>query len=157
MQWGRIGPVVVLAVVVTGGLAGCDAEGRIQSIGPGTSVSSCIDYVPMTAAERRESADLVVEGQVTKTDRTVEIGGVYDVYDAEVTTTSKGDAPGTTIEVVSTSDQCTTSGEPVEYLDGDVLEPGGTFRLYLTKADPEDDDSVWRLVVPGAAEPLTTG
>jgi hypothetical protein len=157
MQWGRIVPVVVLAVVVAGGLAGCDAEGRIRSIGPGTSVSSCIDYVPMTAAERRESADLVVEGQVTKTDRTVEIGGVYDVYDAEVTTTSKGDAPGTTIEVVSTSDQCTTSGEPVEYLDGDVLEPGGTFRLYLTKADPEDDDSVWRLVVPGAAEPLTTG
>ncbi|MEG8033915.1 hypothetical protein QP157_00915 [Sphingomonas sp. LR61] len=47
----------------------------------------------MTAAERRESADLVVEGQVTKTDRTVEIGGVYDVYDAEVTTTSKGTTP----------------------------------------------------------------
>lgn len=90
MQWGRIVPVVVLAVVVAGGLAGCDAEGRIQSIGPRTSVSSCTDYVPMTAAERRESADLVVEGQVTKTDRTVEIGGVYDVYDAEVTTTSKG-------------------------------------------------------------------
>lgn len=58
---------------------------------------------------------------------------------------------------MSTSDQCTTSGEPVEYLDGDVLAPGGTFRLYLTKADPEDDDSVWCLVVPGAAEPLTTG
>ncbi|PZO60598.1 MAG: hypothetical protein DI639_03815 [Leifsonia xyli] len=157
MQWGRIVPVAAVALMASGALAGCGADGTVQSIDTGTSVSSCIDYVPMTAAERRESADLVVDGQVTKTDRTVEIGGVYDVYDAEVTTTSKGDAPGTTIEVVSTSDQCTTSGEPVEYLDGDVLEPGGTFRLYLTKADPEDDDSVWRLVVPGAAEPLTTG
>lgn len=157
MRWGRVVPAVVVAAVVSGALGGCGADGTIRSTGPGTSVGSCIDYVPMTAAERREAADLVVDGQVTKTDRTVEIGGVYDVYEAEVTTTSKGDDPGTTIDVVSTSDQCTTSGEPVEYLDGDVLAPGGTFRLYLTKADPEDDDSVWRLVVPGAADPLTTG
>ncbi|RPE85228.1 hypothetical protein EDF28_1173 [Curtobacterium sp. PhB137] len=157
MGWGRIVPVVVVAVLASGVLAGCGADGRIQGIGPGTSVSSCIDYVPLTAAERRDAADLVVDARVTRTDRTVELGGVYDVHDAEVTKVAKGDAPGTTIEVVSTSDKCTTSGEPVEYLDGDVLADEGRFRLYLTKADPDDDDSVWQLVVPGAADPLATG
>ncbi|MBF4606091.1 hypothetical protein [Curtobacterium sp. VKM Ac-1393] len=156
MRWGRIGPVAVavVAVMASGLLAGCGADGPVQGIGPGTSVSSCVDYVTMTAAERREAADLVVDARVTSTDRTVELGGVYAVHEAEVTKVSKGDDPGATIDVVSTSDMCTTSGEPVEYLEGDVLDAEGTFRLYLTQAD---HDSAWRLVVPGAAEPLTTG
>ncbi|WIE72726.1 hypothetical protein [Curtobacterium sp. MCJR17_020] len=159
MQWGRIVPVVVLALVVTGGLAGCDAEGRVQPRRDTEEKSvACASRIALdTPAERRAAADLVVDAEVDKTGRTVEFQGVYDVYDASVTDVSKGDDPGHTIQVISTSDQCETSGEPVEYLDGDVLAAEGTFRLYLTKADPEDDDSVWRLVVPGAAEPLTTG
>lgn len=156
MGRGRIVMVAVaVAVLSSGVLAGCGTDGQVQGLGPGTSVSSCIDYVTMTAAERRDAADLVVDAQVTRSDRTIELGGVYDVYDAEVTDVAKGDDPGTTIDVVSTSDQCTTSGEPVEYVEGDVLEPEGAFRLYLTKSDADDD--VWRLVVPGAADPLTTG
>jgi hypothetical protein len=143
VQWGRIVP--------------CDAEGRVQPRGDIEEKSvACASRIALdTPAERRAAADLVVDAEVDKTGRTVEFQGVYDVYDASVTDVSKGDDPGHTIRVISTSDQCETSGEPVEYLDGDVLAAEGTFRLNLTEADPEDD--VWRLVVPGAAEPLTTG
>ncbi|ROP74759.1 hypothetical protein [Curtobacterium sp. PhB115] len=161
MKWGRIVPIAAL-VVVAATTAGCatqsgDGGGPESSGDDGIKASSCVDWVTLpTAADRRTESDLVVDAEVTRTDRTVERGGIYDVYEATVTDVSKGSAPGDTIDVISTSDQCTTSGEPVEYVDSDALADEGTYRLYLTKADP-DDDSVWRLVVPGAADPLTTG
>ncbi|MBF4614136.1 hypothetical protein [Curtobacterium sp. VKM Ac-1376] len=162
MQWGRIAPVVALVVVLGGSLAGCDSDGHITPAG-GVDVTSvmCADHIALeTPAERRDAADLVVDADVTKTDRTVEFQGIYDVYEATVTDVSKGDegaegaAPGDTIQVISTSDQCETSGEPVEYLDGDPLADQGAFRLYLS---PTEDDDVWQLVVPGAAEPQPAG
>jgi FlaG/FlaF family flagellin (archaellin) len=163
MQWGRIAPVVALVVVLGGTLAGCATETSGSSDGPTDQSSQagpvqsgfCADYIQLkTPAERRDAADLVVDADVTKTDRTVEPQGIYEVYEATVTDVTKGDAvaPGDTIQVISTSDQCETSGEPVEYLEGDPLADEGTFRLYLSPTDDEDDE-VWRLVVPGAAEP----
>lgn len=157
MQWGRIAPVVALVIVLGGTLAGCGTESRVQSINDDNVQSTgCTDHVQLeTPAERRDAADLVVDADVTKTDRTVEPQGIYQVYEATVTGVTKGDAaPGDTIQVISTSDQCETSGEPVEYLEGDPLADEGTFRLYLS---PDEDDDVWRLVVPGAAEPQPAG
>lgn len=160
MQWGRIAPVVALVVVLGGTLAGCAPE-----VGSGTGAptnssnddnvqsTGCTDYVQLkTPAERRDAAELLVDADVTKTDRTVEPQGIYEVYEATVTDVTKGDAvaPGDTIQVISTSDQCETSGEPVEYLSGDPLADEGAFRLYLSH---DGDDDVWQLVVPGAAEP----
>ncbi|TPG07699.1 hypothetical protein [Curtobacterium flaccumfaciens] len=179
MQWGRIAPVVALVVVLGGVLAGCATETSGDDdagpTGPSTQAGPlqsgfCADYVPLkTPAERRDAADLVVDADVTKTDRTVELQGIYDVYEATVTDVPKGDddasgpKPGDTIQVISTSDQCETSGEPVEYLEGDPLADEGTFRLYLSPADDggdagdAGDAAVWRLVVPGAAEPQPAG
>lgn len=157
MQWGRIAPVAALVVVLSSTLAGCGSESRVQSLNDDDVQSSgCTHYMELkTPAERRDAADLVVDADVTKTDRTVEPQGVYQVYEATVTDVTKGDAaPGDTIQVISTSDQCETSGEPVEYLEGDPLADEGTFRLYLS---PDEDDDVWQLVVPGAAEPQPAG
>lgn len=163
MQWGRIAPVVALVIVLGGTLAGCGSatSGDAGRTDPSTQAGPlqsgfCPDHVQLeTPAERRDAADLVVDADVTKTDRTVEPQGVYQVYEATVTDVTKGDAaPGDTIQVISTSDQCETSGEPVEYLEGDPLADEGTFRLYLS---PDEDDDVWRLVVPGAAEPQPAG
>ncbi|WP_412872605.1 hypothetical protein [Curtobacterium flaccumfaciens] len=158
MQWGRTAPVVALVVVLGGTLAGCGSESRLQSVNDdGLQSTGCTDYVQLgTPAERRDAAELVVDADVTKTDRTVEPQGIYQVYEATVTDVTKGDAaaPGDTIQVISTSDQCETSGEPVEYLSGDPLADEGTFRLYLSH---DGDDDVWQLVVPGAAEPRPAG
>lgn len=157
MQWGRIAPVAALVVVLSSTLAGCGSESRVQSLNDDDVQSSgCTHYMELkTPAERRDAADLVVDADVTKTDRTVEPQGIYQVYEATVTDVTKGDAaPGDTIQVISTSDQCETSGEPVEYLEGDPLADEGTFRLYLS---PDEDDDVWQLVVPGAAEPQPAG
>lgn len=158
MQWGRIAPVVALVVVLGGTLTGCGSESRVQSINDDNVQSTgCTDYVQLkTPAERRDAAELVVDADVTKTDRTVEPQGIYEVYEATVTDVTKGDAvaPGDTIQVISTSDQCETSGEPVEYLSGDPLADEGAFRLYLSH---DGDDDVWQLVVPGAAEPQPAG
>lgn len=157
MQWGRVVPVAALVVVLSSTLAGCGSESRVQSLNDDDVQSSgCTHYMELkTPAERRDAADLVVDADVTKTDRTVEPQGLYQVYEATVTDVTKGDAaPGDTIQVISTSDQCETSGEPVEYLEGDPLADEGTFRLYLS---PDEDDDVWQLVVPGAAEPQPAG
>lgn len=157
MQWGRVVPVAALVVVLSSTLAGCGSESRVQSLNDDDVQSSgCTHYMELkTPAERRDAADLVVDADVTKTDRTVEPQGIYQVYEATVTDVTKGDAaPGDTIQVISTSDQCETSGEPVEYLEGDPLADEGTFRLYLS---PDEDDDVWQLVVPGAAEPQPAG
>jgi hypothetical protein len=162
MQWGRIAPVVALVVVLGGTLAGCGSESRVQSINDDNVQSTgCTHYMELkTPAERRDVADLVVDADVTKTDRTVELQGIYDVYEATVADVPKGDdaasgpKPGDTIQVISTSDQCETSGEPVEYLEGDPLADEGAFRLYLSHGG---DDDVWKLVVPGAAEPRPAG
>jgi hypothetical protein len=158
MQWGRIAPVVALLVVLGGSLAGCGSDGHIRPAGGDTVTSTgCTHYVALeTPAERRDAADLVVDAEVTKTDRTVRFQGIYTVYEASVTAVTKGPGhgesleAGDTIQVVSTSDQCETSNEPVEYFDGDPLGDEGSFRLYLS---PTEDDDVWGLVVPGAAEP----
>ena len=171
MQWGRIAPVVALVVVLGGTLAGCGSEtsGDAGPMDPSTEAGPlhsgfCADYVPLkTSAERRDAADLVVDADVTKTDRTVELQGIYDVYEATVADVPKGDdaasgpKPGDTIQVISTSDECETSGEPVEYLEGDPLADEGAFRLYLSPADDDGNDDVWQLVVPGAAEPRPAG
>ena len=164
MQWGRIAPAVALVIVLGGTLAGCATEtsGDADPTDPSTQAGPlhsgfCADYVPLkTPAERRDAAELVVDADVTKTDRTVEPQGIYEVYEATVTDVTKGDtvAPGDTIQVISTSDECETSGEPVEYLSGDPLADEGTFRLYLSH---DGDDDVWQLVVPGAAEPRPAG
>ncbi|MBT1544296.1 hypothetical protein [Curtobacterium aurantiacum] len=171
MQWGRIAPVAALVVVLGSTLAGCATEtsGDAGPTDPSTQAGPlqsgfCADYVPLkTSAERRDAADLVIDADVTKTERTVELQGIYDVYEATVADVPKGDdaasgpKPGDTIQVISTSDECETSGEPVEYLEGDPLADEGTFRLYLSPADDDGDDVVWRLVVPGAAEPQPAG
>ncbi|MCS6562768.1 MULTISPECIES: hypothetical protein [Curtobacterium] len=159
MQWGRIAPVVALVVVLGGTLAGCGSESRVRPADGDRGVTSvaCAARIELeTPAERRDAAELVVDADVTKTDRTVEPQGIYRVYEATVTDVTKGDAaaPGDTIQVISTSDQCETSGEPVEYLSGDPLADEGTFRLYLSH---DGDDDVWQLVVPGAAEPQPAG
>jgi hypothetical protein len=157
MQWGRITPVVALLVVLAGSLAGCGSDGHIRPAGGDTVTSTgCSHYLALeTAAERRDAADLVVDADLTKTDRTVQFQGIYTVYEATVTAVTKAaepgerPEPGDTIQVISTSDQCETSNEPVEYLDGDPLADEGTFRLYLS---PTENADVWQLVVPGAAE-----
>lgn len=159
MQWGRIAPVVALVVVLGGTLAGCDSESRVQPVDGGRGLTSvaCAARIELeTPAERRDAADLVVDADVTKTDRTVEPQGIYEVYEATVTDVTKGDAvtPGDTIQLISTSGQCETSGEPVEYPEGDPLAAEGTFRLYLS---PTEDDDLWELVAPGAAEPRPAG
>ncbi|MCS6568866.1 hypothetical protein NYQ35_08635 [Curtobacterium flaccumfaciens pv. flaccumfaciens] len=168
MQWGRIAPVVALVVVLGGTLAGCATEtsGDAGPTDPSTQAGPlhsgfCADYVSLkTPAERRDAAELVVDADVTKTDRTVEPQGIYDVYEATVADVPKGDdaasgpKPGDTIQVISTSDECETSGEPVEYPSGDPLADEGAFRLYLSHGG---DDDVWKLVVPGAAEPRPAG
>ncbi|PYY45924.1 hypothetical protein DEJ03_08430 [Curtobacterium sp. MCLR17_043] len=160
MQWGRIAPIVALVVVLGSSLAGCapDVTGGTDaptnpSSDDGVTSTGCTHYMELkTPAERRDAADLVVDADVTMTDRTVELQGIYDVYEATVTDVTKGDAaaPGDTIQVISTSDQCETSGEPVEYSSGDPLADEGAFRLYLSHGG---DDDVWQLVAPGAAEP----
>ncbi|PYY61720.1 hypothetical protein DEJ17_03110 [Curtobacterium sp. MCSS17_011] len=162
---------MALVIVLGGSLAGCAAEtggGTDAPTNPssdaGVTSTGCTDHIQLkTPAERRDAADLVVDADVTKTDRTVELQGVYDVYEATVTDVPKGDEgaegphPGDTIQVISTSDQCATSGEPVEYLEGDPLADGGTFRLYLSPTDHDEDGDLWQLVVPGAVDPQPAG
>lgn len=163
MERKRMLTIAVLAAATASVLAGC-ANGGTTAAGDGADgprgagddvvgSGSCIDYIAArTPAERSDLATLVVDAEVTATDRTVEVGGVYEVRRARITGVEKGDSPGRTIDVISPSDQCTTSGQPVEYLEGDPLAQDGTFRLYLHRSS---DDDVWQLVVPGAAEPIT--
>lgn len=110
-----------------------------------------MDYVSLTPAEQAHEASLVVDAVVRSTDRTVEVAGRYRVYEAAITDVRKGRTLGDRIDVIATSDQCTSSGEPVEYVDGDPLAEPGSYRLFLTRVR---GGGPWQLVVPGAAERL---
>lgn len=135
----RVTGGVALLVALSGGLAGC---GLVQT-------GSCRDGIVLdTPDDRLQAARLVVDADVRATGRTVAVDGEYRLLEATVTDVVKGTAPSQEIDLFSPSDQCTTSGESVEYLDGDVLADDGHYRLYLTEERP----GLWRLLVPGAAE-----
>lgn len=137
---GRAAAAIALVVALSGGVTGC----ALQS-------GSCRDPIPLeTSEDRLDAAVLVVDADVRATGRSVQVDGSYRLLTATVTDEVKGRAPSRVLAVFSPSDQCTTSGQPVEYLDGDVLAVAGRYRLYLT----EERRGLWRLVVPGAAEPL---
>jgi hypothetical protein len=140
MTWGKTALALGLVLAVGGGLGGC-----------AISAGQCVDWVPLSPAEQERTASLVVDADVTTTDRTVEASGRYRVHEASITSIRKGHAPGDRIDVIATSDQCTTSGQPVEYVEGDPLADPGSYRLYLTERQA---GGAWRLVVPGAAERL---
>lgn len=139
MRWGKTALAVGIVLVVGDGLSGCGTVGQ------------CVDWVSMSSAEQFRAASLVVDAEVRTTDRTVEASGRYRVHEASVTDVRKGRAPHDRIDVIATSDQCTTNGEPVEYVEGDPLAQPGAYRLYLTRRQA---GGAWRLVVPGAAERL---
>jgi hypothetical protein len=141
MGWGQSVLALGIVCVLGGGLAGCAA---IRS-------GQCVDHVSMTAAEQAQQSSLIVDADVRSTDRTVEASGRYRVYEAAITDVRKGRTLGDRIEVIATSDQCTSSGQPVEYVDGDPLAEPGSYRLYLTRVR---GGGPWQLVVPGAAERL---
>jgi hypothetical protein len=140
MRWGKTA-ALGLVLALGGGLGGCGT----------VSVGQCVDWVPLSPAEQEQTASLVVDAEVHTTDRTVEASGRYRVHEAVITSVRKGHAPGDRIDVIATSDQCTTVGHPVEYVEGDPLADPGSYRLYLTKRQA---GGAWRLVVPGAAERL---
>ncbi|QWS32742.1 hypothetical protein [Curtobacterium aetherium] len=141
MPWGKTALVTGLVLAIGSGIAGC------------TTIASgqCVDWVTLSPAEQERTASLVVDAELRSTDRTVEALGRYRVHEARITDVRKGHAPADRIDVIATSDQCTTNWQPVEYVDGDPLTEPGTYRLYLTK---EQAGGAWRLVVPGAAERL---
>ncbi len=140
MGWGKRTLTIGIVCTLGGGLAGC-----------ATTAGQCVDYVSLTPAEQAHEASLVVDADVRSTDRTVEVAGRYRVYEAAITDVRKGRTLGDRIDVIATSDQCTSSGEPVEYVDGDPLAEPGSYRLFLTRVR---GGGPWQLVVPGAAERL---
>jgi hypothetical protein len=141
MTWGKTVVTIGVVLALGGGLGGCAT----------ISAGQCVDWVPLSPSEQEREASLVVDADLRPTDRTVEALGRYRVREADITSVRKGHAPGDRIDVIATSDQCTSSGEPVEYVDGDPLAEPGSYRLYLTK---EQAGGAWRLVVPGAAQRL---
>jgi hypothetical protein len=141
MTRGKTALVIGVVCALGGGLAGC---GVISS-------GQCVDYVTLTPAERADTASLIVDADVRSTDRTVEASGRYRVHEAAITDVRKGRTSDDRIDVIATSDQCTSSGQPVEYVDGDPLAEPGSYRLYLTRVR---GGGPWQLVVPGAAERL---
>lgn len=141
MTWGKTGLAIGIVCAIGAGAAGCSVA----------AVGRCVDYVSMTPAEQARQATLVVDADVRSTDRTVEASGRYHVYQATVTASRKGGKLHDRIDVIATSDQCTTSGQPVEYVDGDPLAEPGSYRLSLTRVR---GGGPWQLVVPGAAERL---
>ncbi|MGU3409450.1 hypothetical protein ACLBWP_05030 [Microbacterium sp. M1A1_1b] len=139
MPRGNVGVVAAVTLLVVT-LSGCSFAGTV----------SCRDGIQLdTAQDRMDAAPLVVDAHVRATDRTVDVEGDYRLLEATVTEVVKGTAPSRSLELFSPSDQCTSSGKPVEYLD-DVLAEPGRYRLYLTAERP----GLWRLIVPGAADPL---
>lgn len=141
MGWGKRTLTIGIVCMLGGGLAAC----------AGIRSGQCVDYVSLTPAEQAHEASLVVDADVRSTDRTVEVAGRYRVHEAAITDVRKGRTLGDRIDVIATSDQCTSSGEPVEYVDGDPLAEPGSYRLYLTRVR---GGGPWQLVVPGAAERL---
>ncbi|WIB27006.1 hypothetical protein [Curtobacterium sp. MCSS17_015] len=141
MTWGKTGVSIGVVLALCGGLGGCAT----------IAAGQCVDWVPLSPAEQEREASLVVDADLRSTDRTVEALGRYRVREAVITGVRKGHTPDDRIDVIATSDQCTSSGEPVEYVDGDPLAEPGSYRLYLTQ---QQAGGAWRLVVPGAAERL---
>ena len=128
--------------LIAGVLAGCASYGA----------GRCVDYISLaTPADRFRAAELVVEAQLTKSDGTVADFSVYPEYRAEVLKVLKGAPTEGALRVISTSDQCETQGQPARYVNGDPLSSGGARVLYLVPAETE---GVWRLVVPGATDPI---
>jgi hypothetical protein len=132
-------------LLVTGILSACSL--------PGGSRARCVDYISFaTPADRYRAAELVVEARLTKTGGTVADFSIYPEYRADVLKVLKGDPPRGVLHVISTSDQCETQGQPARYVDRDPLASAGTRILYLAHSSAE---GVWRLVVPGAADPIS--
>jgi hypothetical protein len=141
MTWGKTALAFGIVCTLGGGLTGCST----------ITAGQCADYASLSPATQTDESSLIVDADVRPTDRTVEVAGRYRVYEAAVTDVRKGRTRDDRIDVIATSDQCTTSGEPVEYVDGDPLAEPGSYRLYLTRVR---DGGPWQLVVPGAAERL---
>lgn len=142
----RVGAVGLVGVLVPLGLASC-------ALLPHTS--SCADYISLPSpAERFQAAPIVVVAEVTATDRTANATGRYEVHRARITEVLKGTMQDHAIDVINPSDQCTTGGEPVTYVERDELtrSDGSSRVLYL--AD-RDGAPVWRLLVPNALDPAS--
>ncbi|UKF30132.1 hypothetical protein [Clavibacter phaseoli] len=141
---GRRVTVAVLAALAVGVLAACTTGG-----GSGM----CRDWILTSGPEDwDDGATLIVEADVITGGRTVDITGVYVVHETSPTPVITGERPDGTIDVISPSVDCTTAGEPVTYDGADPLAEDGRYRLYLRPEEGRHD--VWRLVVPGAVEPL---
>ena len=138
------GAVLVVFVVVVGMLGAC-------ATGGGSGM--CRDWILTSGpADSDDGATLIVEADVIMGGRTVDVTGVYDVHETSPTRVITGERPDGAIDVISPSVDCTTAGEPVTYDGADPLAEDGRYRLYLRPEEGRDD--VWRLVVPGAVEPL---
>lgn len=134
----------VLVALAAGTLAGC-------ATGGGSGM--CRDWIQTSGpADWDDGATLIVEADVTSDGRTVDVTGVYDIHEASASRATKGEVPEGPIDVISPSVDCTTAGEPVTYDGADPLAEDGRYRLYLRPEEGRGD--VWRLVVPGAVEPL---
>lgn len=139
----KAAPLVSIVALVAAMLAGCSSGIQGQ----------CIDWISLASPpERFAEASLVVVADVRETGNTVDLVGRYAVRSASVVQVLKGDADGSVLDVVATSDQCMTAGQPVEYVAPDPLADGGRLVLYLT---PTEKDDVWQLVVPGAVDPAS--
>ncbi|WP_147359987.1 hypothetical protein [Clavibacter lycopersici] len=138
---------------MTGAVLVAVAVGTLAACATGGGSGMCRHWILTSGpADWHDGATLIVEADVTTAGRTVDVTGVYDVHEASQTRVTKGEAPDGTIDVISPSVDCTTSGEPVTYDGADPLAEDGQYRLYLR---PEEGrGGVWRLVVPGAVEPL---
>ncbi|WP_344794416.1 hypothetical protein [Frondihabitans peucedani] len=138
----RVTAVVAALALASVGLSACAILPRS---------GQCLDYIDLpTSTARYDEAALVVVASVTSTDRTAELSGRYTVHRALVTEVLKGHRPSGALDVVNPSDQCTTSGEPVTYLEGDDLARDGRYLLYLRA--PAGGSSTWTLVVPNALD-----
>ena len=141
----RLTDAVVAAVAAAVGMLGACATGGGSGM--------CRDWIPTSGPDDwDDGATLIVEADVTTGGRTVDVTGVYDVHETSPTRVITGERPDGAIDVISPSVDCTTAGEPVTYDGADPLAEDGRYRLYLRPEEGRDD--VWRLVVPGAVEPL---
>jgi hypothetical protein len=109
---------------------------------------ACAGWVAYESDEQRTAdADAVVIATGVKPDGTVDIMGFdANAYRVTVTESIKGElAPGDTIRVGSTADNCASS----EYGDGDPMLDGETLRLYLDDVEgSRADERQWRTMTP---------
>jgi hypothetical protein len=142
-----------LGRLVTGAGAAALAVGMLAACASGGGSGMCRSWISTAGpADWEDPATLIVEADVTTAGRTVDVTGVHDVHETTPSRVTKGHAPEGPIDVISPTADCTTSGERVTYDGADPLAEDGRYRLYLRPEEGRDD--VWRLVVPGAVEPL---